>query len=46
MKGVRKHISVLDFLTDGPVEQTVCSEEVILITDKENGCFCGIHLHV
>ena len=27
----------LDLLTDGPVQQTVCPEEVILITDEEDG---------
>jgi hypothetical protein len=28
------------------VQQSVRTEEIILITDKEDGCFCGIHLHV
>ena len=45
-KGVWQDISVLDFLTDRTVEQAVCAEEIILITDEKDGCFCGIHLHV
>ena len=45
-KGVWQDISVLNFLTDGTVEQAVCAKEIILITDEKDGCFCGIHLHV
>ena len=45
-KGVGKHISVVNFFTNRTVQQSVRTEEIILITDKEDGCFCGIHLHV